>query len=66
MNNIQNNSKKKLSTLIMLTAWSVWKERNGRVFEKKFRTIQQIVGEIKAEAKRWALASAGHFLLAEV
>jgi hypothetical protein len=48
--NIQNYNKKKLNSLIMLTAWSIWKERSSRVFENKFKPIQQIIREIKAEA----------------
>jgi hypothetical protein len=47
--NIQNYNKKKLNSLIMLTAWSIWKE-SSRVFENKFKPIQQIIREIKAEA----------------
>jgi hypothetical protein len=34
----------------------VWRERNQRVFDKRCRSIQQIMGSIFEEARAWANA----------
>jgi hypothetical protein len=47
----------------MLTTWSIWKERNMRVFENSYKPIQIIIVQIKDEAKQWAAGSAGSFVL---
>jgi hypothetical protein len=52
-----------LNTLVMLLTWSIWRERNSRIFEKVFKTINILVENIKGEAKQWELASAGRFVL---
>jgi hypothetical protein len=51
-----------MDSLIMLITWSVWRERNSRVFEKVFKQINTLTDHIKAEAKQWAIASAGRFI----
>jgi hypothetical protein len=63
--NLQNKSKKKLNTMVILVIWTIWKERNGRVFENKVRTLLQILDQIKSEARLWVLASRGRFILQE-
>lgn len=42
----------------MLTIWSIWKERNNQVFNKLFRTTQQVLTVLQDEAKHWILAGA--------
>lgn len=36
------------------------------ISENKFKTIQQLIGEIKEEARQWDMASGGRFLLTEL
>jgi hypothetical protein len=45
----------------MLTSWSIWHERNERVFRNEHKSMQQIISQIKTEAIQWALASRGRF-----
>jgi hypothetical protein len=59
--NIPRANKSRLDSLVMLTTWMIWRERNGRVFENFSTPIQTFIAQIKEEAKLWALASAGHF-----
>jgi hypothetical protein len=64
-NSLTGKNRKRLDTLAMLITWSVWRERNNRVFEKVYRPTNILLEQIKAEAKQWAIASAGRFLLEE-
>jgi hypothetical protein len=42
-------------SVLALTCWFLWKERNARVFEQKFRSTEQLVSEIKEEILRRCL-----------
>jgi hypothetical protein len=43
-----------------LVTWSVWWERNGRVFDNTYKP-QKIIDQIMVDAKFWATASRGRF-----
>lgn len=43
-------------TVFMLTCWFIWKERNGRIFEHRSRTPEQLVHDIKEELMIWKMA----------
>jgi hypothetical protein len=45
-------------SLTILVCWTVWCERNHRVFEGQQRTTQMLIAEIKDEAKLWISAGA--------
>jgi hypothetical protein len=62
---LQSKEQKRLNSIIMLTACSIWRERNGRIFEGTYNPIQQIIDKVKYEARQWAFASGGRFLLPE-
>ena len=47
-----------VASLVLLTSWEIWNERNARVFRNKFTSSQAILSKIKNEAKIWALAGA--------
>jgi hypothetical protein len=51
-NSLTGKNRKRLDTLAMLITWSVWRERNNRVFEKVYRPTNILLEHIKAEAKR--------------
>jgi hypothetical protein len=52
-----------LNSLVILITWSVWWERNTRVFDRCSKPINILIEQIKAEAKLWLLASKGHLNL---
>jgi hypothetical protein len=52
--------------MVFFTTWAIWQERNGRVFRKEFKTNQQIVDQTKTDARLWAKATKGHFLILQV
>jgi hypothetical protein len=47
----------------MLTLWSIRRERNGRVFDNIYRSLHQIIEQIKADAQQWSKASKGRLTL---
>jgi hypothetical protein len=50
--------RKGLATLVLLTVWEIWKERNARVFRHKSSPSFVIFDSIKYEARLWVLARA--------
>ena len=41
----------------MAAAWSVWQERNARIFENRFLEAQEVWSKIKSLASLWAFSS---------
>jgi hypothetical protein len=50
--------RKGISSLFILVQWSIWKERNNRIFNRKETTISQLAVFIKDAAQDWAFAGA--------
>ena len=42
-----------LDTLVMLILWSLWKERNARLFDGHSSTILEVQERIKVDIKLW-------------
>jgi hypothetical protein len=53
-----NPHRKGLASLVLLTIWEIWKERNARVFRNKLLPSFVILEGIKCEARLWVLAGA--------
>jgi hypothetical protein len=43
-------------SLASLVCWTIWRERNARVFEGEEKTVQPLLSEIADEAAMWAKA----------
>lgn len=43
-------------SMVMLTAWEIWKERNNRIFNGKERTPDQVLHSIHEETSAWIAA----------
>ena len=50
-------------SLIILIIWSLWNERNSRVFQRGCKTIQQVSAEILDTTKLWITAGSKHLAL---
>ena len=50
--------RKGTSSLIMLTAWWIWKHRNAAVFDNARPSVSSLLETIKAEAQDWTNAGA--------
>jgi hypothetical protein len=46
------------SSIIMLTAWGIWKHRNAAVFDNVRPSVASLFNDIKAEARQWVDAGA--------
>ena len=55
---IPRQMRKGTSSLIMLTAWWIWKHRNAIIFDSVRPSVATLLDTIKAEASSWALAGA--------
>ena len=51
-------TQKGAQSLILLTAWELWRERNRRVFEHRELYVEAMVARIIDEALLWNLAGA--------
>jgi hypothetical protein len=45
-----------VSSMVILTIWEIWNERNGRIFRKASRNLNQVLHSIQDEARTWAFA----------
>jgi hypothetical protein len=44
-------------SLVQLTWWTIWKERNSRIFQNRTSSISEITGRIFEEARCWSNAA---------
>jgi hypothetical protein len=58
---MQGPDQKRLNSVVMPVTWNIWKERNRRVFVNSYKTLEQIIDQIKQETNHWAIASGGRF-----
>jgi hypothetical protein len=47
-------------SLAILVCWTIWHERNARVFDDKEKAVSRLVSEIKDEAALWTQAGEKH------
>jgi hypothetical protein len=40
-----------LQSIVLLTIWEIWRERNNRVFRREAKTVSHIVASIQDEAR---------------
>ena len=50
--------RKGTSSIIMLTAWWIWKHRNAAVFDNTRPSVTSLFNDIAADARLWADAGA--------
>ena len=59
---IRKEMRKGFDSLVVLVAWSIWKERNQRVFQKVQLPPTELADLILDEAKLWYYAGLTHLL----
>jgi hypothetical protein len=50
--------KKGTHSLLLLVVWQIWLERNARTFQRRERSVTDLLAAIKAEARLWGVAGA--------
>ncbi|WVZ64871.1 hypothetical protein U9M48_014329 [Paspalum notatum var. saurae] len=51
-----------MRSALFLVVWQIWLERNARTFQRRGRSVLDLVATIKAEAKLWGIAGAKHLV----
>jgi hypothetical protein len=51
-----SDNRKALSSIILLVSWTIWKERNARIFNHKSAPTAALLNIIKSEVKLWVAA----------
>lgn len=54
--NLRGKQLKGMRSMIMLTIWVLWKERNNRIFKKEERPAERLLTEIRDETTNWKTA----------
>lgn len=54
----EGNRRKATNSLLLLTAWEIWKERNRRIFKKEELPVEALLSKIREEISLWNLAGA--------
>jgi hypothetical protein len=55
-NNAVGARRNGVRSMVMLTVWEIWRERNNRIFNRSSRSVDQVFGAIQDEAKIWIRA----------
>jgi hypothetical protein len=53
-------NRKALASITMLVSWTIWKERNARVFNSKAAPTSVLLETIKDDVRLWIAAGAKH------
>uniref|UniRef100_A0A0E0F153 GYF domain-containing protein n=1 Tax=Oryza meridionalis TaxID=40149 RepID=A0A0E0F153_9ORYZ len=53
---LSKSSQRGFDTIITLVAWSIWKERNNRVFNQQNKTWSEVAKAMAGEVELWRLA----------
>uniref|UniRef100_A0A0D9XQN0 NB-ARC domain-containing protein n=1 Tax=Leersia perrieri TaxID=77586 RepID=A0A0D9XQN0_9ORYZ len=53
---IHKQHREAFDSFFMLTCWTIWRERNARIFQQMFRTVESITADIKEEFFQWKAA----------
>ena len=55
---VPRRSRKGFDSLVLLTVWFLWKERNARIFQRAEATMAVFCDKIAEEMKLWRLSGA--------
>ena len=50
---MSKDNRRCLDTLVILTSWLLWKERNDRTFDRQVRTVHDVLARVYDEIVDW-------------
>ena len=53
---LQKTDRRCFDSLVILTSWFIWNERNRRTFDNGVKTVVQLISAVQEEALNWVLA----------
>jgi len=53
---LQKTDRRCFDSLVILTSWFIWNERNRRTFDNGVKTVVQLISAVQEEALNWMLA----------
>ena len=53
---VPKSQRRGFDSVVVLTAWCLWKERNSRFYNRNSKTVQEVLQAIKNEALDWVAA----------
>jgi len=57
---LAKEDRKCFDSLVILTSWMIWNERNRRTFDSRAKTVGELVSCLEDEATSWVLARFRH------
>ena len=57
---VQQKQRHGVGTLVLLISWSIWKERNNRIFRKEELSTPRFISLLRDELRMWIFAGAKH------
>jgi len=63
---ISKPDRKSFDSMVILTCWHLWKERNKRTFDKKEATTDVLFSYVSDDVVYWCQAGLGHLKLVAV
>jgi len=53
---ISKEERRCFDSLLVLTCWLLWKERNNRIFDRRVQTIDDVLARVADEVSAWSMA----------
>jgi len=53
---ISKEGRRCFDSLLVLTCWLLWKERNNRIFDRRVQTIDDVLARVADEVSAWSMA----------
>ena len=54
--NLPGTPRKGVCSMLLLTVWEIWKERNSHIFQRRERSVSALLSTSKEEAALWGTA----------
>ncbi|KAG2624055.1 hypothetical protein PVAP13_3KG097627 [Panicum virgatum] len=63
---VHHRLRKGVGSLVLLVLWSLWRERNNRIFRKEELSTPRFISLLRDELRMWIFAGAKHSLVGHI